>query len=481
MYTSVEKEQKKFFLNAFVSCLEISYKKNYLFLFIVMNYQEAQIYLEELQFHKIKLGLDSMRSFLARVGHPEQQLRYVHVAGTNGKGSVSVTLLTLLASAGYRVGLYTSPHLSSVRERFRINDEFISREKFAELATRIKAVLGAEKITYFEFTTALALLWFAESGLDLVILETGMGGRLDATNVVVPLVSVITNVTMDHEAYLGTAVAAVAAEKAGIIKDSVPVVSGVASDEGLEVVQRICQQRNAPLYLYGRDFHARQGEDCLWSWLPEEANLLAERLDSLRCSMRGSYQLVNASLALAVLALLRPHGFLISAELVRTGLAAVRWPGRLEHICLQRQSRSVSEQTQKTDSDVVCYLLDGAHNPAGVESLVLTLRHEYEYNRLIVVWGAMLDKDLGKTLPLIGELAGVLLLTRPDGERAAEPEQLLEHFDGGMQGRCECISRVDQALARAEELAAAGDLIVVAGSLYLIGAVRKILLGELVT
>ncbi|MDD3813062.1 MAG: bifunctional folylpolyglutamate synthase/dihydrofolate synthase [Desulfocapsaceae bacterium] len=446
-----------------------------------MNYQEAQTYLEDLQFHKIKLGLDSMRSFLARVGHPEQQLRYVHVAGTNGKGSVSVTLLTLLAGAGYRVGLYTSPHLSSVRERFRINDEFISREKFAELATRIKGVLGAEKITYFEFTTALALLWFAESGLDLVILETGLGGRLDATNVVVPLVSVITNVTMDHEAYLGTTVAAVAAEKAGIIKDSVPVVSGMAADEGLEVVSRTCRERNAPLYLYGRDFHAEQGHDRFWSWLPENVSLSLLPLHSLHCFMRGSYQIVNASLALATLSLLRPHGFLLSPETIRAALEAVRWPGRLEYICLDRKSRAVREQGQRTDKKNVCYLLDGAHNPAGVESLVLTLRHEYEYKRLIVVWGAMLDKDLRKTLPLIADLAAVLLLTRPEGERAADPEQLLEHLDAGMQGLCECIPQVDQALLRAEALAAAGDLIVVAGSLYLVGAVRKILLGELVT
>ena len=445
-----------------------------------MNYQEAHTYLDSLQFHKIKLGLDSMRSFLARVGHPEQQLRYVHVAGTNGKGSVSVTLLTLLAGAGYRVGLYTSPHLSSVRERFRINDEFISRDKFAELATRIKGVLGAEKITYFEFTTALALLWFAESGLDLVILETGLGGRLDATNVVVPLVSVITNVTMDHEAYLGTTVAAVAAEKAGIIKDSVPVVAGVAADDGLAVVQRTCQERRAPLYLYGQDFHAEPGADRCWSWQGGES-LSGECLDSLRCSMRGSYQIVNGSLALAVLALLRAHGFLLSPETIRTGLAAVRWPGRLEYICLDRQSRKASEQGQTTDGKNICYLLDGAHNPAGVESLVLTLRHEYEYKRLIVVWGAMLDKDLHNTLPLIAELAAILLLTKPEGERAATPEQLLENLDAETRKRCECIAPVDQALARAESLAEPGDLIVVAGSLYLIGAVRKSLLGELVS
>ncbi|MDP3696234.1 MAG: cyanophycin synthetase, partial [Desulfocapsaceae bacterium] len=275
-------------------------------------------------------------------------------------------------------------------------------------------------------------------------------------------------------------VAAVAAEKAGIIKDTVPVVAGVAAGEGLEVVRRTCQERNAPLYLYGYDFNAEPGKDRLWSWLPVSAIMPGERLDSLRCSMRGSYQIVNASLALAVLALLRAHGFLLSPAAIRAGLAAVRWPGRLEHICLDRQSRGVVEQVQATDKGTICYLLDGAHNPAGVESLVLTLRQEYEYKRLIVVWGAMLDKDLGNTLPLIAELAAILLLTRPEGERAATPEQLLENLDVETRKRCECIAQIDQALARAESLAEVGDLIVVAGSLYLVGAVRKILSGELV-
>jgi len=445
-----------------------------------MNFQEAQTYLDNLQFHKIKLGLDSMRSFLARVGHPEQSLRYVHVAGTNGKGSVSVTLLTLLAGAGYRVGLYTSPHLSSVRERFRINDTYISAEKFAEIASRIREVLGIDKITYFEFTTALALLWFAESNLDLVILETGMGGRLDATNVIVPLVSVITNVTMDHEAYLGTTVAAVAAEKAGIIKASVPVVSGLAADEGLTVVERICEEKKAPLYCYGQDFSASQGADHLWSWEPVGDRLTACGIDALRCSMRGSYQIVNASLALAVLALLQPHGFLLSSAAIRSGLARVRWPGRLEHICLDRQTRVVLASGNATDTAVICYLLDGAHNPAGVESLVRTLRQEYKYRRLIVVWGAMVDKDLDNTLPLIAEMADVLLLTRPAGERAATPGQLLAHLDPTAQPHCECVTDVERALRRAEELAQDGDLIVVAGSLYLIGSVRRFLVGELV-
>lgn len=446
---------------------------------MVMSYEEAQAYLDGLQFHKIKLGLDSMRAFLARVGHPEERLRYVHVAGTNGKGSVSVTILTILAQAGYRVGLYTSPHLSSVRERFRINDIFISREKFAELAGRIQEVLGEEKITYFEFTTALALLWFAESELDLVILETGLGGRLDATNVVTPLVSVITNVTMDHEAYLGTTVAAIAFEKAGIIKEGVPVVSGVAHGEGLEVIREVSRDRHASLFEDGSDFQAVPGVDGEWGW--RMTTPMPVEHAGLRCSMRGRYQIGNASLSLAALSLLHPHGFVLSGQHIRQGLAQVRWPGRLEYFCLERMSRAVLNGASGNTGKRVCYLLDGAHNPAGVESLVRTLRAEYVYRRLIVVWGAMLDKDLGGTLPLIAELATVLVLTRPEGERAATPEQLLEHLPVDVRSRCQCVPVVEQALSHAESLAEKDDLVVIAGSLYLIGAVRRMLLGELVT
>ncbi|MBW2472169.1 MAG: bifunctional folylpolyglutamate synthase/dihydrofolate synthase, partial [Deltaproteobacteria bacterium] len=190
-----------------------------------MNYHEAWTFLDSLQFFKIKLGLESMRMFLKELGSPEQELKFVHIAGTNGKGSVAVTLLTLLAKAGYRVGLYTSPHLSSVRERFRINYEYIAEEEFAEESTRIHDILAGRQITYFEFTTALAMLWFARMNVDLVIFEVGLGGRLDATNVVTPLVSVITNVSMDHEMYLGNTLVEIAGEKAGIIKEKVPVVS----------------------------------------------------------------------------------------------------------------------------------------------------------------------------------------------------------------------------------------------------------------
>jgi len=211
-----------------------------------MQYQEAVAFLDQLQFFKIKLGLDSMGHFLDRLGNPHRNLRYIHIAGTNGKGSVGAVLVAVLAQAGYKAGWYTSPHLSSVRERFKINDRYISEEAFARHAASIRRILGDRQITYFEFTTALAFLYFAEEKVDYVVLEVGMGGRLDATNVVTPPVSVITNLAMDHEAYLGNTLKAIAFEKAGIIKKGVPVVSAVEEGDGLQVIQEVCGKLKAP-------------------------------------------------------------------------------------------------------------------------------------------------------------------------------------------------------------------------------------------
>lgn len=432
-----------------------------------MNYQQAWDYLDSLQFHKIKLGLDAMRSFMARVANPEKNLKIVHVAGTNGKGSVSVTLLTLLSKAGYRVGLYTSPHLSSVRERFRIGDSFISEESFARIATRIREVLGEEKITYFEFTTALAFLWFAEKKLDLVILETGLGGRLDATNIVTPSVSVITNVSMDHEAYLGDTISAVAAEKAGIIKPAIPVVTAVEAGGGLAEVRAACAKHNAPLYRYGEDFGTSLNGDGSWQW-HGVAEPLASTFDGLRCSMKGNYQVANAALALAVLQLLQKDGFQLTENVVQQGLADVHWPGRLESFSLDRSGKKVH------------YLLDGAHNPAGVDSLVQTLKSECSYERLLVIWGAMADKDLQTTLAMVAELAHTIILTKPDGERSADPELLLGSVPNEYKEKCKLFPTVASAIDGAENMASPDDLILIAGSLYLVGASRKILVGELV-
>ena len=444
-----------------------------------MDYRQAWSYLDDLQFFKIKLGLDSMNAFLKSVGQPHENLKFVHVAGTNGKGSVSAHLLTVLAASGYKVGLYTSPHLSSVRERFRINDRYITEEEFADHATRIRDSLADRQITYFEFTTALALLWFAEEQVDLVILEVGLGGRLDATNVVTPLVGIITNVSMDHEAHLGDTLAEVAYEKAGIIKPGVPVVSGVAADVSLEVVERTCRERSASLYLLGREFDRTIEEDGFWTYRRIGGG---EPLTALRSGLTGGYQLDNGAIALAALEILGEKGFPVAEETIRAALPKVCWPGRLESFCLTEPDLREIDCLKALGGrkDYRHYLLDGAHNPAGVESLIDYLRSRDDFNKLVMVWASMADKDYKHSLAAVAPLCEFMIFTRPEEERSALPEMLAEALPGEYREKTFCAGGVGNALAKARQMTDADDLICVAGSLYLIGAVRNILRGELV-
>ncbi len=447
-----------------------------------MNYQQAWTFLNDLQFFKIKLGLDAMTTFLGRVDNPHHNLSCVHIGGTNGKGSVASTLLSILSNAGHKVGLYTSPHLSDVRERFRIGDEYIPREDFARLASRIHNVLDGEQITYFEFTTTMALLWFAEQQVDLALMEVGMGGRLDATNIIIPLVSVITNISMDHEQYLGSTLADIAREKAGIIKPGVPVVSGVEDDISTRVLKETCRKHGAPLYLSGRNFnvyreaqsqssHERTTPDT-WHW----SGWNGRDYGNLPLALKGGYQMTNAGLALAVIELLNAKGYNVTSQHRHSGLAAVSWPGRLEEFFLSKAQKThlpdLSAQTH--------FLLDGAHNPAGVAALRKTLENEFHYRRLILIWGAMSDKDITKTLATMAPIADHIIFTRPESERSAIPEDLLALMPNQYRILAETRTTVEQALQRATGLAGKDDLICVAGSLYLVGRARQILRGELV-
>ncbi len=445
-----------------------------------MDYEEAWLYLDNLQFFKIKLGLDSMQAFLDGVDHPQRNLKFLHVAGTNGKGSVSVTLLTLLSEAGYKVGLYTSPHLSSVRERFRINDRFISKTDFARYSTHIRNSLGERQITYFEFTTALALLWFAAESVDIAILEVGLGGRLDATNVITPFVSVITNVSMDHEAHLGNTLTQVASEKAGIIKSGVPVVSGVAYDESFDVVSEICLERGAPLYLLGRDFHVKRHDDRSWDY----EGVSGKKRQSLPPPMKGSYQYDNTAMALAVLDCLEGCDFRIEDDTLHKALPKVRWPGRLEYFCRNGSTgesfHCPADDLSGQEHSTFRYLLDGAHNPAGIASLIASLENDFTYKRLICIWASMSDKDIRKTLLPLAPLCHSIIFTRPEEERSATTQVLYDLLPDELQQRAICCNRVKDALVQAEKEAEVDDLICIAGSLYLVGAARMILLGEIV-
>ena len=437
-----------------------------------MNYQQAWEFLDQLQFFKIKLGLDSMNRFLKRLDNPHHKLPCIHVGGTNGKGSVGSTLCSILSTAGYTTGFYTSPHLSSVRERFRIHNNYISKQDFARLISRIVDVLDGRQITYFECTTTLALLWFAEQKVDFAILEVGMGGRLDATNVVTPLLSIITNVSMDHEQYLGNTLSQVATEKAGIIKKKIPVVSAVADDDSGRIIEKFCHEQQAPLFLFDRDFKGSYTDRANSRWQYQGMDDLT--LDDLPLAMKGSYQVSNASLALAAVQLLQRQGFKITDKHIRKGLTQTRWPGRLESFRL-----SIKSGLPDTPGDSLHFLLDGAHNPAGVTALKQALDDDFSYKRLFLIWGAMADKDLHTTLQVIAPLAETIIFTRPESERSATAKQLQTILPAAMQGKAVLSDSVREALDKARAEATTDDLICIAGSLYLVGAARQLLVGAL--
>lgn len=440
----------------------------------VMNYKEVCTHLDRLQMHKIKLGLDAMKDFLHLVGRPERQLQFIHVAGTNGKGSVCATLAESLGNAGLKVGVYTSPHLTSVRERFRVGSSYISEESFARIGQKIIDVLDGGHITYFEFTTAMAFLWFLEENVDLVLLETGLGGRLDATNVVIPLVSVITSISMDHEIYLGHSIEEIAGEKAGIVKPGIPVVAASSGPIVDRIIEKRAKELGSPLYLLGRDFHYELTNDDTWRWYGK-LSISEGELSNLHSSRSSLVQQENDSLAIAAFHLLRNHGFSLEDNHIRAGIKNVTWPGRMELISLPEEKCPQDEFLSQKRR----YLLDGAHNPAGVKNLAETLAKRFSYDRLIAVWGAMADKDIGSTLQTIAPLVDHFVLTRPEGERSASPERIAQQLPESEKGKAILEANVAKALEVAQSIAGENDLILVAGSLYLLGEIRSLLLGEL--
>jgi dihydrofolate synthase/folylpolyglutamate synthase len=424
------------------------------------TYQEACAYLESLQFFRIKLGLATMHQLLQELGQPQQRLRCIHIAGTNGKGSVGITLATLLAQAGYRAGFYSSPHLCEVRERFVINGTPISEEAFRRQMNFLHALFVHAGVhpTYFECTTLLALSWFAQEDVDVAILETGLGGRLDATNVVTPMVAVITDISRDHEQYLGTDITAIAAEKAGIIKPGVPVIFSGRTAAGTEVIASFCRRLGSRLFLLGRDFFA-QGEDGCLSY----TGITGTHRPNLSLALAGAHQVVNTSLALATLELLATS-FPIKTEDVRAGLAKVHWPGRMEYLTLPYQN------THRR------FLLEGAHNEAGVQALCTNLAVRETGGRIILVWGNMADKQMEQARRKLFTLAAHIILTQAELERSATPQSLWESMNMEERQKSRCIASVHEALLAAMALATADELICVAGSLHLVGRARHYLI-----
>ncbi len=437
------------------------------------GYRQTLDYLFGLQRFGIKLGLTNITTLLRQLGNPQEGLAAVHIAGSNGKGSTAAFLASVLGQAGLRVGLYTSPHLVDFSERIQVGGVPILTEKVVQLADYIREVveklvqkgemsltpdpqappkdIDPEKatITFFEFTTAMAFLYFREAKAEVVVLETGLGGRLDATNVINPVLSLITPISLEHQQYLGKTLATIATEKAGIIKPRRPVLTSAHQPRVISLLRQRCQELNSPFYVWGKDFTAKQR-----ALQVIDFNGRVHQWTGLHLGLSGSHQMVNASLALAATEGLMEAGFIIQEDHVRRGCEQVRWPGRLELI----------GQNPKI-------LLDGAHNPAATGVLKKALQEGYPRRRLILVVGIMADKDMARMMADLIPLADFTILTRPKMDRAASLDRLRQLASAFQKPFAEN-ANVGQALDQALAMADAEDLILVSGSLFTVGEAR---------
>ncbi|OPY60645.1 MAG: Folylpolyglutamate synthase [Syntrophorhabdus sp. PtaU1.Bin002] len=357
-------------------------------------------------------------------------------------------LACMLSEAGYRVGKYTSPHLVSFTERITVDEEEITETEVAELTTEIRQTIQREDsdraFTFFDFTTALAYEYFRRRQTDIALVEVGLGGRLDSTNVIDPLVSIITNVGFDHMGYLGNTIAEIAGEKAGIIKKGTPVVTG-ARDGALEVVEEVARGRNSPVHVLGTDFRYEMQTAQVMSYTGPSMEL-----DSVFVNLKGDHQLANGSLALCAAELLKARGFSMEEKSIRNGLSHVRWPGRIEIV---REKPTI--------------LLDGAHNVDGIQALVRFMKTRFPEKRTTLIFGVMKDKEYGRMLELLRPLTDTIVLTRPANERGL-PAQAMKEF----AGEAVVTQDVRSALAKARAVTTDSDLILVTGSLYLVGEAR---------
>lgn len=427
-----------------------------------MSNDAALNYLHSLGMFGIKLGLDNIYTLLQRVGDPHRRYPVIHVAGTNGKGSVCSFLGQVYTACGYRVGVYTSPHLESFNERIRIGDALIPTATVAHLAAELRSVAADMQPTFFELTTAMAMLYFARQEVDLVVLETGMGGRLDATNVVQPALSIITAIGYDHAGYLGPTLADIAAEKGGIIKEGVPVVLAPQEPEIEAQLQDMARRSNAPCYRYEADYRVAQVRGDLHAGLDFNIMTPQRVWPEMRCALPGRHQGENLAVALMAVELMERCGVHIVPTAVAAAAAQVRWPGRLEWL---GPSSSAALPGR--------VLLDGAHNAAGMTAL-----HHYleELGVQSVHWvgGFKHDKAAEHMVTLLRGRARKLYAVAPPVEAAWAPIELAQ-IARSHELEAEAFSRIEHALLCAVNSCRADEIVLVAGSLFLVAQARRIL------
>ncbi len=414
------------------------------------------LYLYSLEHFGMKLGLRRMKWLVKLLGNPEHSFQSIHVAGTNGKGSTCAYIESILHEAGYTVGLYTSPHLINFNERIQVNGKPISDKELTSLTAEIRQKTKKAKIqpTFFEFTMALAFLHFVRQKVDVAVIETGMGGRLDATNVITPLISGITNIDFDHMKHLGSTKLQIAREKAGIIKPGVPVVTGEEEITIKKYFKQVCRERGSTFYSTG-DLLTVKG---IWSGLSgQEFTVKGQVKGSFKIRLLGNHQLQNAATALLAVQVLREQGVKIDDSALRRGLANAYWPGRIEIICRKP-----------------LIILDGAHNVAGMTQLRNFVRGVP--HRKVLVLGVAKDKQYQKMLSLIVPLFDIVVITQ--GNFKPQDTLVLAKEVQKYGKPVYEILPAEDALAFAASLVNSQDTILVTGSLYLIGDVLAVLRKE---
>ena len=399
----------------------------------------------------IILGLETIKRILSALGNPHENFTSIHVAGTNGKGSVASALSSILHESGYKVGLYTSPHLVRFNERICINNCQISD---ADVVKSYKAVQqvhhGDRSPTFFEFATAMALYEFGRQKVEWAVIETGMGGRYDATNIITPAISIITNVSMEHRDYLGNTLAQITREKAGIIKQRTPVVTAVKQKQAQSVVQRVAHKKSAPVFMLGKNFTVRRNRTGYFSYYGIE-----NTWHDLQTPLLGHYQVQNAALALAASELLNKLKAEISFKSIKNGLTKTRWPGRLEIV-----------------SDKPLVILDGAHNLIAARNLSKFLAENLANRRITLVVGILNDKPYESMLKSLLPVCSRAIITRAKTDRAL-PTQKLYATAKKIISDVTTVADVAKAAKHAIETAGPDDVVCIAGSLYVVGEAKE--------
>lgn len=414
-----------------------------------MKDKEVLSYILSLEKRGVLFGLENITSILRAIKNPEKAYSTVHIGGTNGKGSVAKVLSSILTFQGFRCGRYTSPHLHIITERFSVNEREMEYDEFVEISMYVWERIENEKIeksfSFFDFTTAVAFEYFRRRSVEIALIEVGLGGRLDSTNVITPLVSVITNVTYDHMDYLGNKLSSIAKEKAGIIKEGVPVVTG-AQGLPLRIIKASAKKKNSPIYVFGRNFFLEKVKERVMNYKGIKWNL-----ENLYVNLLGDHQLFNVSLALCVLEILSEKGFPVCESTIRFALENVQWMGRLEIV---REKPKI--------------ILDGAHNVAGIKALTEYMKN-LSGKKKVCIFGVMKDKDFKGMAKLIRMWANEIIITRPSLERSLCVEELKKVLPFALPTQS-----VKEALDIAKKIAEDEDVIVVTGSLFTVAEARSL-------